>query len=332
MKTICQKSGIPIFKSDLLLGMDLADEHPIFRAKRNVILSKDMVHRFSSATNIDEKRLIFLATINATYLVDFQYPAAPKLSTMESSFYHAMFLAQWVTYAEYKLAKIISFPQYVIRKDNADLSNIRSWLDSIDDIRQKINRKELDRDKNASLLQRELEIKRELGEANFFGKAFTPKLAKWALELCDITFRHNDYNKWMKILCTPLNEAWVYSMEDLLEVQELLQLNLPNVEDNPQAISVMHQMASLIKECRRGFTEFSIFNDDESEVKDFEIVEDGVDNDLNPTRTVHKINQHLLDIPEVEPQQKDFSTKLSYLIAKAKWELKHKRGGDATNV
>jgi len=102
---------------------------------------------------------------------------------MEKNFYNLIFLAQWTSFAEYKLAKIVSFPQYVIRKDNADLENIKQWLAAIDDIREKVNKKELERDKNAALLQREMEIKKELGEANFQNRAFTPKLAKWALEL-----------------------------------------------------------------------------------------------------------------------------------------------------
>jgi hypothetical protein len=323
MKTICQKSGLPIWKSDLLLGFDLADEHPIFKAKRSLILNKDTIFKFGKAENADEKRLWFLSVLNATYLVEFQYPAAPSLRTMEANFYRLMFLAQWTSFAEYKLAKIVSFPQYIIRKDNANLENIRSWLDAIDDIREKVNKKELERDKNAALLQREMEIKKELGEANFVGKAFTPKLAKWALELCDITFRHDDYSKWMKILCTPLNEAWIYNLEDLYEVQSLFQEGLPNLEGNPQAISVMFQVGQLIKECKRGFTEFSLIETD-SETADFEIVEEertGSITDESVTRKIHRINQHLKEVPTDEPRKEDFPNKVAFLIAKAKWEL-----------
>lgn len=326
MKVICEKSGLPIWKSPLLIGMTLADEHPIFRAKKSLILTKDMVFRFTASENVDEKKLIYLAVLNSTYLVEFHHYAAPSLGTMESTFHKLMFLAQWVHFAEYKLAKIVSFPQYIIRKDNADLKNIRSWLDAIDDIREKVNRKELERDKNAALLQREMEIKRELGEANFYGKAFTPKLAKWALELCDITVRHADYAKWMKILCTPLSEAWIYKMEDLHDIQEILQLGLPNLEMNPQAISVMHQMGELIKECRKGFTEFSIFDkDDPNEVKDFEIIEDSMDDLGNMVSKKHQINQHLVNIPSEEPMVQNYPKKVDYLIAKAKWDLAKKK-------
>src|SRR6185503_13528346 len=197
MKTICKKSGIPIFKSDLLLGMDLEDEHPIFRAKRSIIFDKNMIFRFMRAENPLEKRLIYLAVLNATYLVDFQVSACPQLITLEATFHRLMPLAQWIAFAEYKFAKIVGFPQYVIRADNADLSNIRSWLDAIEDIRVKINRNEITRDKNAEFMQKEMEIRKELGEANFFGKAFTPKLAKWALDVCEIRVTHENYSKWM---------------------------------------------------------------------------------------------------------------------------------------
>jgi hypothetical protein len=328
MKTICQKSGVPIWKTDYLIGLDLADEHPIFKARRSIILSKDMVHKFYKAENPIEKKLIFLGVLNATYLVDFQYPASPSLSTIESSFGNAMFLAQWISFAEWKLAKIVAFPQYIIRKDNADLGNIKSWLAAIDEIREKVNRKELERDKNAALLQREMEIKRELGEANFYGRAFTPRLAKWALELCDITARHNNYSKWMKILCSPLTDAWIYKMEDLLEIQEILQIGLPNLEENPQAISVMHQMSELIRECRRGFTQISSIFDDDPQTTDFEIIEE---NEEGVSRKI-PINQHLHNVPTDAPQLKNYASKVDYLVAKAKYDLAQRSIGGISSV
>lgn len=317
MLTICIKSGLPLHKSDLLLGFDLADEHPIFRAKSSIIFHKDMVHRFMFAENPNEKKLIFLAILNATYLVDFEYPANPSLHTLEANFLLLIELAQWVRFAEYQLAKIVTFPRYVIRKDNADLLSIKAWLHSIEDIRVKVNKKELERDKNAALLQREMEIKKELGEAIAVGKAFTPKLAKWALDLCDVTIRHKDYSKWMKILCLPTAEAWIVNLADYYELRDLLQENLPFLEDNPQAISVMHQMNSLIAECRRGFTDFSIFTDTgEDSVKDFEILEDGSEHVV-----AHKINQQFRDIPTDEPILKNYPNKIAFLLAKAKWDL-----------
>lgn len=324
MKTYCIKSGVALWKSDLLLGLDLADEHPIFRMKTQLLFTPNMVHRFMLSENNDEKKLIFLAVLHASYLVDIQYPACPTPLTVEKHFHHAFALVQWVRYAEYKLAKQVSFPQYIVRKENADLSNIGSWLNSLNELREKINRSELERDKSAALRQREMEIKRELGEANAIGKAFTPKLAKWSLDLCDITLRHEDYNKWMKILCIPLNEAWMINLSDFYEIQAILQENLPILEDNPQAISVMHQVNTLIRECRRGFTEFSLFSNDSSdEVKDFEIMEDGTE-----VPKTHKINQHLKDVPSDMPKREDYPRdkkgQIKYLLDKAKYDLAHK--------
>lgn len=317
MKTICQKSGVVLHKSDLLLGFDLADEHPIFRAKSTILFGVPMTHRFMFAENPDEKKLIFLAYLNATYLVDFQHHASPTLKTMEKNFYRLQEMAQWVRYAEFKLAKIVAFPRYVIRSDNSDLSNIGSWLNSLGELREKINRRELERDKSAALQQREMEIKRELGEANFAGKAFTPKLAKWSLDVCDITLQHADYNKWMKIMCIPLNEAWMIDLAEYYELQQLLQEHLPVLESNPQAISVMHQINTLIKECRKGFTDFSMLSNVEGEeVSDFEILEDG-----QQVQRFHKVNQHMKDVPTEEPKKENYTTKLAFLLAKAKWDL-----------
>lgn len=325
MKVICKISGIPIWKSNLLIGLDLADEHPIFRMKKSLLFTKDMIHRFAFAENVEEKKLIYLAFLNSTYLVDFKNPAEPSLQTMEATFYRlSNDIAPWIHFAEFHLSRQVSFPRYIVTQETRHLENIRNWLDAVEDIKNKIHRNDLLRDKNAMLLNHELEIKKELGIANLFGRSFTPQLARWALEVCDITKRHSDFAKWMKILCTPLNEAWIYKMEDLLEIQEILQLGLPNVEENPQAISVMHQMSQLIRECRRGFTEFSMIDDDNgTEVKDFEII---VDDDLEAgTKKAVKINQHLVDVPDELPELKNYPTKLAYLQAKAKWELAQSR-------
>lgn len=321
MKTICQKSGVILHKSDLLLGFDLADEHPIFKAKASILFGVPMTHRFMFAENSDEKKLIFLAYLNATYLVDFFTIANPTLKTMEKTFYSLQDLAQWVRYAEFKLAKIVTFPRYAIRNDNADLSNIGSWLNILRELREKINRRELDRDKSAALQQREMEIKRELGEANFAGKAFTPKLAKWSLDVCDITMQHPDYNKWMKLMCVRLNEAWMYELSDYYELQQTLQEHLPMLEENPQAISVMHQVNTLLKECRKGLSDFSILSSVEGEeVSDFEILEDGTS-----AQRFHKVNQHMKDVPKDMPFKDQYATKIAYLLAKAKWDLMQKR-------
>jgi hypothetical protein len=319
MKSICRISNIPLWKSDLLLGLDLADEHPLFKAKRSIIFDKKMIHRFALSENVLEKRLIYLATLHATYLVEFNAPAEPSLHLMESTYFQLQRLAEWVCFAEFKLAKVVSFPQYVIRKDNADLGNIRSWLDSLEDIRSKVFRKEIERDKNAELLQKHDEIKREIIEANFFGKAFTPKLAKWALEVCDIGARHPNYSKWMKILCTPLSEAFIYDVEDIIELKDMLQEGLPNLEHNPQAISVMFQMKHLLAEHKKGFTEFDIFsNKIDTEVAGFEIVEEDSETHQKVT---HKINQHLLNVPTEEPVRSQYEKKVEYFIAKAKWDI-----------
>lgn len=323
MKVICQISGIPIWKSNLLLGMDLADEHPIFRMKKSLLFTKDWIHRFSHSTNIEEKRLIYLAHLNTTRLVEFKHYAEPTLQTMEATFYRLQFIASWLNFAEHHLARVVSFPQYVVTFETRHLENIRSWLDAIEEIKGKLHRNDLLRDKNAMLLAHELEIKKELGIANSLGRSFTPQLARWALEVCEITKTHPDYSKWMKILCTPLNEAWIYKMEDLEEVQELLQMGLPNVEENPQAISVMHQMNQLIRECRRGFTEFSMLDDPETnEVKDFEFISEDAETGEKKT---HKINQHLVNVPANMPIAKDYPTKLAYLQAKARWDLDQSR-------
>jgi hypothetical protein len=264
-----------------------------------------------------EKRLLYLAVLNTSNLVEWQTIARPSKLTMEKTFHDMMKIVQWVRFAEYKLARIVAFPQYIISKDTEDLLSIQAWVKALYDIRDKLDRKELDRDKNAALLQRELEIKRELNVANSVGSAFTPNLAKWALDLCDITPRHPDYNRWMKVMCVKTNEAWIIELSDFMELREMLHDNLPFLEENPQAISVIHQINLLIKECRKGFTDLTFFgNESKSEVEDFEILEDG-----SESKRLIKINRHTQNVPTDMPIPSQYDNRFKYLQAKAKWEI-----------
>jgi hypothetical protein len=121
----------------------------------------------------------------------------------------------------------------------------------------------------------------------------------------------------MKIMCCKIEEAWIVELSDLMEVRDMLHNNLPFLEENPQAISVIHQINLLIKANRRGFTDLTFFGKDNvTEVDTFEILEDGVE-----VKKVIKINKQLIDIPSDKPDPKNYPNRFAYLQANAKWEL-----------
>lgn len=311
MRAICKISGLPLYKSPYLIGFDLADIHPIFRAKRKLILTPQMVHNFMRAQAAEEKKLIFLAVMNATELVEWRAVANPSQATCEKYFFKLMHTAGWLAHAEYTYRHIVGFPQFVCDETTSDLLSVGNWITALEDLKDQIIRKDIDRDRAASLSQKEAEIRREIAEATLLHRAFTPTLARWALDFASLPRDDERYNRYIKIMCSPLSEAWLYEIDELRDIEELLSCELP--AEHPQVISVMFQVRELIKECRKGFREFAVFNEQDEEGESFVIIDD-------ETGIVTK-SKHLIDVPTEEPVQKDYATKAAWLVAKAKFML-----------
>lgn len=310
MKAICKYSGIAIYKAPYLVGMDLADIHPIFRAKRKLILNADMVHKFTKAESSEEKKLIFLAVLYATELAEFRVVAKPSPAIVDANFYKLIHTASWLAFAEHTYKQIVGFPQFVISDDTADLTSLPAWIEACEDLKSQIIRKDIDRDRAAALSQRADEIKKELGEAWLLNRAFTPALARWAFEFAGMKKEDPRYTQWIKILCTKIDEVWVYDIDELKEILNYLENELP--AEHPQVLSVMAQVRNLVAANRKGFTDFAVFNDSDPIGETFTILEDGEQ---------PQVSKHLQDVPTDEPQRKDYPTSAAFLVAQAKYRL-----------
>jgi hypothetical protein len=315
MKTLCLYSGVTLYKTPHLLGLTLADIHPIFRAKKKLIICPDMVFRFMKSTDIEEKKLIFLAILNTTELVEFRVPAMPSARTVEKNFFNLMHTAGWLAFAEATYKAVVAFPQFVVNEQTADLESLSAWIRSCEDIKDQIIKRDINRERAASLEQKAAEIKKEINNATFLHRAFTPALARWALDFAQLKRTDERYNQWVKILCSPLSEAWVYDLETLREIEDYLEEELP--AEHPQVISVMAQIRTFILECKKGFTEFAVFNEHDETGESFTIVDDETG--------LTTPSKHLVDVPTTEPRQSDYPTKVAYLIATAKWRLANRK-------
>lgn len=312
MRTVCQISGEVLSKADYGLGFDLGDIHPIFKAKASLILRPDTIHRFRKANSPIEKKLYFLAVLNSTGLVTFRCAANPSLFVCEKYFYCSIELCEWIVSMQNRGIAGLGFPQLVIDPINADLHSINGWLEAIAEIRKQLANRDLKQIRIADWHQRSDDIRKELANAYLDNQLFTPKIAKWALELAGVSRNSDLWGFWQKLMCVPENDAWIYRMEDFQELQEEFFQNLP--QENPDVILVMAQMRKLINACKRGFTEMTILGDDPDKVTGFEFVEE-------ETGTVHKINQHLINVPTDKPQEKDFKRRIDYIVATARWNI-----------
>jgi len=319
MNVICPISGEPLIKSDFFLGLDYAEVHPIFRIPRSKLISADFVHRFSKAVETREKRLYYLATINSTDLVEFKTVAKPSLKLMEQTFLQAIQIAGWLDFASFKLGKDLSFPQYIVRKENEEMDTIIHWLSSLEKIRTDFLKKDLDRERSRILLLEQERLQKELNSAKLKDRAFTPVLAKWALEMADLE-DHPKASRFLKILCTELSKAWSLSRDDLLELKELLTDELsPN---HPTASSVFGQLNMLIAQQKKGFTDILlILEEPEGEILPGEPTLKRKEVGSEVYAEIYKNEYGHMN----EPKPEQFEKKWQYEVAKCRWDLAHKK-------
>lgn len=263
MEIICPISGEVLIKSNLFLGEDYAEIHPIFRVPRSKFICSDLVHSFSKTSSFAEKRIYFLAALNCTDLVVFNCPANPSVSTVEKHFLQIVQIAGWIDFAASRVGRgELSFPRFVVSASNADLSNIGHWLDAMEEIKTRFMKKDVDKERSRLLQAENQKLLKELSDAQLKDRLFTPFIADWILEVCAL---HEDKRAglWKKMLTTktgPKGDAWGLNRELLLELKELIvdaMIDTLSLK-HPLVAPVLGQLNVLIKEQQMGLTDITI--------------------------------------------------------------------------
>jgi hypothetical protein len=263
---ICPITGEILLRSDLLLGMNFRMIHPFLQAKKEIILSPEIIYRFTASKNIRERKIYYLATLNMSDLVEFRSPANPDAWIMECTFIDLATLVPWIDYAKGMMAgrgERIRFPHYVVDKENADLKNISIWISALYDLRNLFLEKSKQEDLKKELTAKAADIEREWKRASAYGVAFTPVLAKWALDFANV--EEGMYDIWKKMLCTPLEDAWTLNVKDLEEMLTHFQIELPI--NNDQVIAVIKQIKLLIAKKMEGYADWEFVAEDGDEAE-----------------------------------------------------------------
>ena len=316
---ICPISGEVLIRTKYPLGLALSDLHPIFRQKKELILSSDHIFKFQFAESRTEKKLYFLSLLNVTDLVDFHHYANPDPWIMEATFIQLAELASWVDFAKHQIRDRLVFPRYAVREENHDLKNISIWVSELTDIHKLFRTKNKQEDLKQKFDAKAADIEREYKRAHITGQAFTSNLARWALELASV--EEGMYEKWRTMLLTPLEDAWTLNREELEEMLEHFRAELPI--NNDQVIAVIGQIKLLLGKSKEGFSFTFIDEEGRDEEPDDS---SRIDKIFPRTPTKGSDEAHvdpLIDISEIgpEPSRKDYPKSWMYTQAKARWDM-----------
>lgn len=308
MKVYCQYSGI---EYDLtgFGGTKMTYIHPIFAAEPKWLLSR-MGSWAAQKLTEEESKLLFLAILHSTELVEFRTAAFPENSTVQMNMEPLSRIYAWML----GISRVqMVLPKFVISQDNKRLQGIKHWVELWYSAR-----KDYEDGYSSYLLGKKLAGKEEALERLIKNSQRTTEdyaglLCTWALQASSAPNSLNEY--WRELFC--LKGLKIYNAR-AVDLEELLNHMEEHLEHGSIfAASTLKHLRTLIMKNRAGLNYgLGITDEDlaEIEASPFTIVEGSIEE--------HNMDVIAASGPVDEPKQSDYpNSKVAYLRAKAAWQL-----------
>lgn len=310
MRVYCQYSGVEYDVSGFG-GTKLTYVHPIFSAEPRWLLSR-IGSWAAQKFNPEESKLLFLALLHTTELVEFRATALPDNTIVQQNMEALSRIVAWML----GINRVhLVMPKFVVQPDNRKLQNVRHWIENWYEARKHFedgfNRQLQDK----KLADKEQALERLIKNSQRTTEDYAGLLATWALQASNAPKGIHEY--WRELFC--LKGLKVYSAKTV-DLQELLE----HLEENLQhgsifAYNALKHIRTLLKKNQAGLNYgLGITDDDLAEIESspFRIVEGSVEE--------HNIAVVASGAPEFEPKSSDYPSRIQYLRAKAAWELAQK--------
>lgn len=326
MKLLCSKSAllyeVPEFGA-FGTRYTLFAEHPIFSLSVEALLSQ--VKRWAAGTmNERECRLLFLAFLNSLRgpdgkLITFRTAAYPAHGIVQQYMEKLFNFVAW--YSDVQTPSL-RMPCYVVDKPNADLRNIKLWLDSWEEARKEWQ--------EAAIIGSVARMEKAKRAQEVVCKVLTHAtksrkdwniLAKWAMEAASVPMSFRE--RWTKLFCVDIHSFKVYELsgEDIAAFKEHLESYLDCYSNNKMAFAVLERVRDIEARNRAGINHalgmsaLNMLPDDllRAQKQPFSFI----------TENVEKINKSVAasKAPQREPTPEAYPTYGAFLKAKAAWRL-----------
>ena len=278
-----------------------------------------------------EKRLLFLALLNSSGIIEWRSQAAPEDKTILQ---HFEYLAKTVSWLEmysydYKLSKRVgpAFPKFVISPETKKLDNLKYWLQSWENARVEYETGSKRESLNQRILRRERALTKLINNSAKEPEQFAWLLAQWAADSTDFpetvqvrtrktvddsiqTLSLRDY--WISILVNK-NEYET----DRTELEKLELFLVDNLDHGSvYAFNVLKLVRSKMEKQQSGLGLREIFTAEElQKINDspFTIVTDTIEQE--------NVLSIVSTAPSKEPARVNYVSNLEYLKDRAKWNL-----------
>jgi hypothetical protein len=311
MKIYCQYSGVE-YDITGFGGTKLTYIHPIFSAEPRWLLSR-MGSWAAQKFTEEESKLLFLAILHSTDLVEFRATAHPEASLVAQQMEPLAKIYSWMIGLS---RRQLVLPKFVIQHDNRSLKNIKHWIETWYEGRKDYEDGYNKYLNDQKLIGKEEALERLIKNAQKTTDDYAGLLCTWAMLASNAPKGIQEY--WRELFT--LKGLKLYSARQV-DLQELLDHMEENLEHGSIfAAATLKHVRTLVKKNSAGLNYgLGITDEDLAEIDSsspFKIVEGSIEE--------HNIQVIANSAPEFEPQKKDYQSFVAYLRAKAAWELAQK--------
>lgn len=307
MKIHCQYSGVS-FDVSGFGSTQLTYIHPIFSADTGWLLSR-MGAWAAQKYGEEESRLLFLALLHSTDLVEFRYQAQPENNTVQLNIEP---LARFVGWSSGLTRPQLILPKFVVQKDNRKLENVRYWIQTWFDARKAFEDGYARWEQDKKLLEKERALERLIRNSAKQVQDYAGLLATWAMQAGNVPKALHDY--WRELFC--LKGIAVYNAKQV-DIEEMLEHMEEHLEHGSiYSHATLTHLRTLLKKNKAGLNYGLGISDEEFamlESSPFKIVEGSVEE--------HNMEVISASAPREEPVAADYPTRVAYLRAKAAFSL-----------
>lgn len=323
MKLYCQYSGVSFTLPHLAAMHDsVVTVHPIFHCSMKQ-LSKLYSSWQDGALDPIDRRLLFLATLRASNLVDWETTAHPTDATVQLHMSSLWDTIQWITAI---ISPAYKLPNFVVTNDTATLNNIGHWIEVWEDARANFESGYRTMSEINKQLQREETLQRLIKSHNEDAGRYIGLLAQWAMEATNVPLAIRD--DWRALLCTKGVAVFGIRKCDIDEIVEHFEDGLAS-HGSIYSYAILKYVRKMQQQVAFGLG----YNADSVDLVDvitesrFSIVEDA---DVTDTE---KINMQKLinSAPATEPLESNYPNKVAYLRAKIAWQMSQRATTAAAN-
>lgn len=312
MRVYCKYSGIE-YEVPNFAKLKLEGVHPLFYATTKQLLSRT-TDWAAGRLNEQERRILFLAILHSTDLVEFRATAQPGDNIVQLNMESLIRFVGWQNAVS---NPAIAFPRFVISHDTKDLSNFKHWMTAWYDAKKDFEDGYKSYAQGTKLRNREVALERLIKNAQKETSDYSRLLAMWAMDAANVPQSLHEY--WTELFQLKGLQIYQARPADLDEVKEHMEEYLEH--GSIYANATLRHVRILCAKNKAGLNYGLGIPDEELEKLDLQSISDSPYTIVEDEVMTYNTKLGAAGAPTEEPNPTAFPSRLAYLRAKAAWTL-----------